>query len=87
LKEQGLSIRALAERADVSQPYLSRLLRQVDYKKSPSSRLTRSVAKALGKPADYFAEAREAVLIDKIRRNARLRDELYDSIVVRKRRR
>jgi transcriptional regulator with XRE-family HTH domain len=86
LKEQNLSTRALAEKAGISQPHLSRLLRQVDYKKRPSEKLARSVAKAFAKPSDYFAEVRESAVIGEIKRNARLRDELYDSIVTRKER-
>jgi transcriptional regulator with XRE-family HTH domain len=86
LKEQNLSTRALAEKAGISQPHLSRLLRQVDYKKRPSEKLARSIAKAFAKPPDYFAEARESAVIDRIRRSPRLRDELYDSIVVRNKR-
>jgi transcriptional regulator with XRE-family HTH domain len=78
--ERGLSVRALANAAGVSQPYLWRLLRQVDYKKRPSRELARAVAKALDLPEDYFAEFREAVVVEKVRTSPRFRDHLYDSL-------
>jgi transcriptional regulator with XRE-family HTH domain len=79
-QEQGLSLRALAERAGVSHPYLSRLLRQADYKKNPSLRVAAAVAAALGKPRDYFGEYREAYIIQRIQGAPRLRDRMYDSL-------
>ena len=79
-QEQGLSLRALAELAGVSHSYLSRLLRQVDYKKNPSLRVTAAVAEALGKPPDYFGEYREAYIIQRIQGSPRLRDRMYDSL-------
>jgi transcriptional regulator with XRE-family HTH domain len=80
LKERGISTRALAVMTGVSQPHLSRLLRQADYKKTPSLPLARSVARALNLPEDYFREYREAYVIDQIRRRPRLRDEIYESV-------
>jgi len=84
LDEQGMSTRALAARAGVSQPYLSRLLRGV--KKSPGLEVARAVARALSKPDDYFPEVREALLVDKIKKTPRLRDRLYDELVLREKR-
>lgn len=80
LQEQGMSIRALAERVGVSESHLSRLLRQRNYKKTPSARLARAVASELGKPPDFFAEAREGAVLEKIRSDPRLRDRLYDEL-------
>lgn len=80
LIERKMSTRALAERAGISQPYLSRLLRQADYKKTPSPRVARAVAEALDKPPDYFAEFREALVIERVRSSQRLRDRLYDDL-------
>jgi len=76
LEERGLSIRALAQRAGVTDAHLSRVLRAVNYK-TPSADLARRVAVALDLPEDYFPEFREAFVIEKIRRDARLREQLY----------
>ena len=45
------------------------------------------VAVALGLDEDYFPEAREGFVVDEIRRDARLRDRLYDELRRRRRRR
>lgn len=76
LKEHGLSLRALAREAGVSHSFLSRVLRERDYKRA-GPELARRTAIALDLPADYFAEYREGVVIDEIRRNPRLRNDLY----------
>jgi transcriptional regulator with XRE-family HTH domain len=84
LAQCQMSISELAEQVGVSQPYLSRVLREVDYK-TASARLARSVAEAFGLPRDYFYEFREDFVITKIRRSPKLRDELYDAFTVRRR--
>ena len=76
LEEQGLSLRALARQAGVTDAHLSRVVRQVNYK-TPSGELTRRVAVALGLPEDYFPEFREAFVIDRVRSDSRLREQLY----------
>jgi len=76
LAERDLTVSALARDVGVTQPYLSRVLRQVNYK-TPSADLARRVAVALGLPPDYFPEYREGVVIEQVKRNARLRDRLY----------
>jgi transcriptional regulator with XRE-family HTH domain len=86
LTERGMSASELAQQAGVSQPYLSRLLRTADYKKTPSPRLARAIAEALGQPPDYFGEYREAALIEKIKQSPRMRDRLYDELVAAKKR-
>jgi len=87
LETRALSVSALARQAGVSQPYLSRLLRRSDYKKTPSVKVASAVAEALGFPADYFPEYREGRLVEEIKKSARLRDELYDDVVIARRRR
>jgi transcriptional regulator with XRE-family HTH domain len=82
-----MSVRGLADQAEVSQPYLSRLLRGADYKKTPSLRVARAVAEALELEADYFAEYREQYVVEQVRKSPRLRDELYDTLKGRRRRR
>lgn len=84
LKERGISLRALAGEAGISQPYLSRLLRQADYKKTPSLRVAKAVAEAFGLDPDYFSEFREMYVIERIHESPCLRDELYDSLKQRK---
>ncbi|MHB8642346.1 MAG: helix-turn-helix domain-containing protein [Gaiellaceae bacterium] len=76
LEERDLSIRALARRAAVTDAHLSRVLRQVNYK-TPSADLARRIAIALDLPEDYFPEFREAFVIDEVRRDPRLREQLY----------
>jgi transcriptional regulator with XRE-family HTH domain len=76
LGERGMSIRALAAAVGVSDSHLSRVLRRADYK-TPSTDLAKRVAEALGMPGDYFPEYREAFVIERIRSDARLRNDLY----------
>jgi hypothetical protein len=45
--------------------------------KTPSSELARRIALALDLPEDYFPEYREAFVIERIKTNPELRDELY----------
>jgi len=84
LVERGLSIRALARRAGVTDAHLSRVLRQVNYK-TPSGDLARRVAIAFDLPEDYFPEFREAFVIDVVRGDARRREELYERLRRRRR--
>ncbi len=76
LAERNLSVRALAKRAQVTDAHLSRVLREVAYK-TPSGELARRVACALGLPEDYFPEYRKTFVIERIKRDARLREDLY----------
>lgn len=72
-----IPIRALAREVNVNESYLSRLLRGRDYKRNPSPSLLTSVSRALGLPPDYFPEAREHFVIERIRDDGALRDKLY----------
>lgn len=76
LQERALSIRALAREAGVTDAHLSRVLRQMNYK-TPSAELARRVAVALGLPEDYFPEFREAFVLERVRSDPRLREQLY----------
>ena len=76
LAERGMSVRALALAAGVSQPHLSRVLRRADYK-TPSLELCRAVARALDLPEDYFPEFREAAVIAATRADSSRRDRWY----------
>ena len=79
-----LSIRAVSRDAGVDPAHLSRVLRKAGGK-TASSDLVQRVTAALDLPADYFPEAREAEVIARVRRDARLRDRIYDSLSRRKR--
>lgn len=79
LVERGMSVRALAREAGVSQPHLSRVLRRADYK-TPSLELCRAVAKALELPEDYFPEFREAAVARELAADPQLRDRLYKQL-------
>jgi transcriptional regulator with XRE-family HTH domain len=79
LKQRGLSLTKLAQRIDRNPSHLSRVLRRADYKR-PSGELTRRVAEVLELPLDYFPEFREAVVIARVKGDARFRDNLYDRL-------
>ena len=79
LGERGLSIRALARAAGVTDAHLSRVLRGVNYK-TASPDLARRVAIALDLPADFFPEYREGVVIDGVKNDPKLRDSLYKQL-------
>ena len=79
LAERGMSTRALAQRVGVSHSHLSRVVRQKDYK-TPSRDLTWKVATALNLPHDYFPEYREATVIEHLKADQELRDEIYERI-------
>ena len=84
LNERRLSLRALAREVGVTDAHLSRLLRGVGYRTKPSANLAQRVALALELPPDYFREYREALVIEQVKKDARLREELYDRLTRRK---
>ena len=74
-----MSVRALENAVGLSHGFLSRVLRQRDYK-TPSPDLTRRVAQPLGLPPDFFPEAREGFVCERVRCDAKLRERLYDEL-------
>lgn len=80
LHDRGMSLRALAATIGISDSHLSRVLRRVDYK-TPSPDLMRKVARALGLQPDYFLEFREAYVIERIRSDPKLRNDLYARLI------
>jgi hypothetical protein len=76
--------RALAREAKVTDAHLSRLLRGIGYRTKPSANLAHRVALALALPPDYFREYREAIVIEHVKNNPKLREELYDRLTKRK---
>lgn len=83
LVERGLSIRKLALQAGVDPGHLNRVLRRANYK-TPSAELCAKVARALGLPVDYWPEYRERLVIDCVRSQPRLREELYSRLARKK---
>jgi transcriptional regulator with XRE-family HTH domain len=79
LRERGMSLRALAREIGISDSHLSRVVRRANYK-TASPELTSRVASALGLPRDYFPEFREAYVVDRVRSDAKLRNELYSRL-------
>jgi transcriptional regulator with XRE-family HTH domain len=77
LKERGWSIRRLAVEAGVERAYLWKVIRRRAYK-SPSARMAKAVALALGLPPDYFPEYREGVVIGRVKDDPSLRDRIFD---------
>jgi transcriptional regulator with XRE-family HTH domain len=79
IAEQGVSIRNLAKRIGVSQPYLSRLIRGVRYT-NPTGEFAGRVATELGLPIDYWPEYRAQVVIDHVLADPDYRDAEYDRL-------
>jgi transcriptional regulator with XRE-family HTH domain len=74
LGEQGISARELARRIGINQSYL---LLVVSGRRAPSRQLLATASKALVLPPDYFREAWEAVVLERITANPRLLDRVY----------
>jgi transcriptional regulator with XRE-family HTH domain len=79
LGERKLSLRAVARESELSHGFLSRILRERDDKRA-SPEVARRVAKALDLPEDFFVEAREGFIIDVMKGDPGLREELYDRL-------
>jgi transcriptional regulator with XRE-family HTH domain len=77
-----MSHRQLAASIDLPQSYLSLVL---NGKRSPSQKLLERSARALDLPDDYFPEYREHVVADALKRDGKLRDRIYDSLLRSKR--
>jgi transcriptional regulator with XRE-family HTH domain len=82
LIEHGVSLRELSRRLGMDATYLSRIRR--GQKRLPT-RLPSEVAASLGLPEDYFPETREALILDAVRRDSALREQIYERFVVRRR--
>jgi len=75
MKERQLTLRALArELGGIDHSYLSRML---GGKTPVNVRHVERIARHLGLQPDYFAEVREAAVIEAIRARPRLRDAVY----------
>jgi hypothetical protein len=72
-------MRRLATEAGIEPTYLWKVLRRRGYK-TAGTRIAERAAIALGLPADYFPEYREGVVIERMKSNPRVRDELYDRV-------
>ena len=79
LEARRMSVRSVEKALGLSHGFLSRVLRQRDYK-TPSPDLTRRVAQALDLAPDFFPEAREGFIFERVRADAKLRDRLYDEL-------
>lgn len=71
-----MSVRAVARMVGVSDSHLNRIRHRTGYK-SLSGELAERIATALGLDPGYFVEARERYVIDRVRADPKLRDELY----------
>jgi len=76
LAERDLSLRGLAERVGVTHSHLSRATRGANGK-TVGGDLAGRIAIALGLPADYFPEYREAAVVEQVQNDPSLRDRLY----------
>lgn len=77
LQERNLSLRELSRRLGMDATYLSRIRR--GHKRVPVG-LPKRVAVALGLPEEYFPETREALVLDAMRRDPELREQIYRKI-------
>jgi len=77
LAERDMSTRELARRVDVSHSHISRVVRRRN-DKTPSPDLVRRISVELNLPEDYFPEYREAAVIEHLKADPKLRDELYE---------
>jgi transcriptional regulator with XRE-family HTH domain len=78
LIEQGVSLRELSRRLGMDATYLSRIRRG---RQRLPTRLPSRVAASLGLPEDYFPETREALILDAIRTDPTLREQIYQRVV------
>jgi len=72
-----MSARELARQIGINQSYLSLV---TSGRRAPSRKMLTAASKALGLPADYFREAREAIVLEKIKGDPRLLDRVYDLV-------
>jgi transcriptional regulator with XRE-family HTH domain len=79
IDEHGVSLRALAEAIGVNQSYLSRIL-GAKSSRPASARVAAEIAEYFELPTDYFGEYREAVVIEAVAADPKLRDRVYDSL-------
>lgn len=77
LEERGMSARELARRVGVDQSYLSLV---VGGRRAPSRKLMAAVSTELGLPLDYFREAREAIVLERIKTDSRMLDRVYNMV-------
>lgn len=76
LAEHGISANRLAKEAQVDQAFLSRVMRGVDYK-TPSPKLLSAIADHFGLPEDYWREARERVVVERVKADVSLLNDVY----------
>lgn len=80
LEERGITLRSLARAIGVDHGHLSRIMRH-QRGKTAGPELARRVAEAFDLPPDFFPEYREAIVVQRVRRDADLRDELYRRLI------
>jgi plasmid maintenance system antidote protein VapI len=78
LDARGMKVIELADITGASRGHLSRVIRRDG--KRVSGDLAGRIAVALGLPQDFFVEYREAVVLEAIRKDGRLRERLYKSL-------
>ena len=82
LEKRAITLRQLArEVGDFDHGYLSRML---SGKLPVNVRHAERIARHLGLPPDYFPEVREAAVLEAVRQDARLREEIYRRLRTRR---
>jgi transcriptional regulator with XRE-family HTH domain len=78
-----MSRRELARRVGVSPSYLSFVLQPPKSRTArvPSRKLIGKTSRALGLPADYFREEREARVVEKMRADPKLLERIYAMVM------
>lgn len=77
MADAGISLRELARRADATAPHISRLIRRVDYRNTPGADLLARIARVFDLEPEYFAEYREARVVEAVKKDPKLRDQLF----------
>lgn len=77
MAERDLNLRSLGRLVDVDPTHLSRVARG---HKPVSPALASKVARELDLPEDYFAEVREAAIVDAVRTDPATRERLYGQL-------
>lgn len=81
-QEQSWTQRQVANELGLDPSFLSKALRGASYKRlSPD--VIAQISQLADLPADYFPEVREHAVIEAIRADDELRDQLYDELKLR----
>lgn len=82
LEEAGMSSRALARAIGIDQAHISRVM---NGHLPASAEFAARVSEEFGLPIDYFADYREASVVEAVREDPALRDRVYRRLASKRR--